>query len=385
MNETFKYKLLTALRYLGDSFYYPFIALYLSSRGLIEDKVGLILAISPIIGIICNPIYSKICKNVNITKIVLGIISILEGLIICAISFHTQFVSLTVLVLLLSVFGACHYGMMDSLLTVYCATTDMRFSKIRIFGSIAYVIGTTAGGYVIKFVNYQLCFGIATLLFLITGLLYLLCKPIDIKEEVVEKPTYKELLSHKEFYLYCIVYALLLGSAFASDHFFSLFLKTKGIGEDGYGLVYSYYVIVECITLFVLGKWKKEFKADNIILICGIALFLRQFINFLDLPAPIIVVAAGFRGFFFALFLHTTYSYCEKLLGKRLSIIGIMTMALLQAIVLAILEFTDGIIIKNNGYQMFYLLMMILAFVAIILQVVRIIVNKKKQREDIRI
>lgn len=385
MNETLKYKILTALRYLGDSFYYPFIALYLSSRGLIEDKVGLILAISPIIGIVCNPIYSKICKNINITKIVLGIISILEGLIICAISFHTSFISLTVLVLTLSVFGACHYGLMDSLLTVYAASSNIRFSKIRIFGSIAYVIGTTAGGYVIKFVNYQLCFGIATFLFIISGILYLLCKNIDIKEEVVEKPTYKELLSHKEFYLFCIEYALLLGSAFASDHFFSLFLKTKGIMEDGYGLVYSYYVIVECITLFILSKWKKELNADKIILICGISLFLRQFINFLDLPAPFIIAAAGFRGFFFALFLHTTYSYCEKLLGKRLSIIGIMTMVLLQAILLAVLEFTDGIIIKNYGYKMFYLLMMILAVLAIILQIIRIIINKKKQREDIRI
>ena len=67
--EKFKYRLLTFIRYLGDSFYYPFIALYLKSRGLIESKIGLIISLSPLIGILMNPIYTKIFWLIKLSNL----------------------------------------------------------------------------------------------------------------------------------------------------------------------------------------------------------------------------------------------------------------------------------------------------------------------------
>lgn len=61
-NETNKYKILSFVRYLGDGFFYPFFALYLHSVDLLESKIGFILSLAPLIGIIMNPIYSHFAR-----------------------------------------------------------------------------------------------------------------------------------------------------------------------------------------------------------------------------------------------------------------------------------------------------------------------------------
>ena len=117
--ENIKYKILTTIRYLGDGFFYPFFALYLVTRGLTEARIGFILGISPLLAIIMNPVYSKICNNVKKLKTTLGVISILEGLMILFIGLSSDFYLISVLTLLMAIFGSCHYGLMDSLLAIY--------------------------------------------------------------------------------------------------------------------------------------------------------------------------------------------------------------------------------------------------------------------------
>jgi len=117
--ERIKYRLLTFVRYLGDSLYYPFLSLYLKQCGFIESKIGFILSLSPLIGILINPIYTKICKSLKITKNILTVITILEAIFIALIGLFHSFNVVTFLSIMLAIFGSCHYGMMDSLIAVF--------------------------------------------------------------------------------------------------------------------------------------------------------------------------------------------------------------------------------------------------------------------------
>ena len=384
MNETLKYKILTTVRYLGDAFYYPFIALYLKSCGLIESRIGFLLSLSPLIGILTNPLYTKICKKPVITKRVLGVISILEGIVILLISFNHQFVPLTILAIMLAIFGACHYGLMDSLVTLYATTSETPFSKIRIFGSIAYAIGTTLGGLLIKVVDYKLAFGIATFLFIISGLFYLLTKPIEIDEQVVDAPKYKELLKVRPFYLFALLFILLMGTVYASDHFYSVFLESKGIDASVYGVIYTYYVIVECVALFIYSRLKK-LNGEVLLLICAMSLFMRQLVNLFNLPVIVIALGSAFRGFFYATFLHVAYIYTERLVGKRLATIAIMTMNFFQLALIFGLDNLDGFIIEYHGYQVYYLVMLLLSSICIMVQITRMLIRRVKKEEVIEI
>ena len=66
MSESTKLKILVFLRYLGDSFFYPFLSLYLNSLLFGESKIGFLIALVPLISIIMNPLYSKAIRNSKI-------------------------------------------------------------------------------------------------------------------------------------------------------------------------------------------------------------------------------------------------------------------------------------------------------------------------------
>ena len=133
-------------------------------------------------------------KEINKTKTVLEIITILEGIIIILISFSSNFYLVSFLTILLAIFGSCHYGLLDSITSFYACNTNINYSSIRIFGSCAYIVGTTLGGYVTKFFDFKVCFIIAGILFIICGGIYksLLKEPSKKAPFVVKCNKYKE-------------------------------------------------------------------------------------------------------------------------------------------------------------------------------------------------
>ncbi len=383
MKEITKYKLLSAIRYLGDSFYYPFVSLYLVSCGLLESNIGFILSITPLVSIFTNPIYTKLCKNAKTTKNILTIITILEAIVIFAISFCKDFHIISVLVLLLALFGTSHYGLMDSLLTIFANKNEIPFSKIRIFGSITYVIGTTAGGYAIKLGGYHLCFGIAMILFMISGILYFIIKPIESDQNELVRTRYRDLLKHKEYLLFALFYVVFVGMMYASDYFFPVYLESRGITSNQYGLIYSYYVILEVIVLFVLGRTKKQLNNNYLLLFATLFMLSRQIINYSNAPIVFVIIASGFRGISWAIILHISYKYVVDLLGDALGTVGIMTMTLFQSLLIFVLNNVDGTLIEvYHSYKPFYMLMIVLSITAVIIQIIRIMITRKSREKS---
>lgn len=377
--ENWKYRILTFIRYLGDSFYYPFVALYLHSRHLTESKIGLLIGLSPLIGIILNPFLTYLCKNFKKTKNLLGFISIFEALAIVAIAFSNNFTLLLLSSIMIAIFGACHYGLMDSVLTIYAENAKVSYSTIRVMGSFAYIIGTLLGGILIKSTNYQLTFIVASLLFIAGGIFYYLLTPIDdIKSS--EKVRFFELFKNKEYLPYLFVFVLFIAILFSSDHFFSLFLKTKGLDEADYGFVYSYYVVIESIVLIILARFKGKLNGDLLLLIAIISMIARHFINFLDLNVYIIVFASGLRGVAAGIFFYAAYTYFLKILGARLTTKGIMLANFGQLLGIFLMDDVNGVIIEHLGFRIFYLIVIALVFILFVLQIVRMIVRRNKNK-----
>lgn len=373
MNERLKYKILTFIRYCGDGFYYPFFALFIKSKGFAESKIGLLVAIAPFLAIFLNPLYSRICNNIKKTKICLGIISILEGLVILAMGFANSFGMILALTIIIAIFGTCHYGLMDALLALYAESTNTTFSSVRIYGSAAYVIATAIGGYMVKLISYPVTFSVATVLFVLAGIFYLIVKPIEIeenKEEIVrEKDKYKELFKNKKYFFFLIFYFLMMGVIFTNNAFLPTYLETRGIDSGQYGLVYSYCVICECIVLALLNIKKFKFNNHILLIISSAFLFIRLFVCYLNAPIWLVIATTGLRGAGYAIMLHVSYRYIIDLVGERLAQLGIMVCTLFYFIFIFILNNVNGILIENYGYTLFYLLGSIGAIIILIMSI----------------
>lgn len=384
MNETLKYKLLTTIRYFGDAFFYPFFALYLKSINLIESEIGFILSISPIISIICNPFYSYLCKDINKTKKVLGIITIIEGIVILTISFSNNFILISCLTLFLALSGSCHYGLLDSITSFYSVNNNINYSSIRVFGSIAYIIATIIGGYLSSSNGYRICFIVSTILFISCSFLYFIILPFDYKEIKENKvsviKTLKYLFSNKNYIVFIIIYSLIMATQSSTDSFFSLYLESRNISSNTYGIVYAYFVLFEVITLSILNKKKIDILKNSYfyILIASFLLAIRMLFNFLNVNIYIVIILSALRGIGYALILNFSFSYVQLIVKKDAASIAIMVMTLLYSSFLAILNNINGILINNYSYSIFYLLQFIIAIIAIVICLLRMLLNKKQ-------
>lgn len=381
MKEQTKYKILTAIRYFGDACFYPFFSLYLKKQGLIEDEIGFILSISPIIGIITNPIYSFICKDMKTTKSVLSIISILEGIIIFIISFTSNYSLIGILTILMAIFGSCHYGLLDSLLSIYSETENIKYSSIRIYGSIFYIISTTIGGFIIDYLGYNVIFGLCMIFFIISSMFYFSLKPIIFKTNTDKTPFREKLGIFKniEYLSFIILYMLICGTIFSSDSFFSLYLQSRGLDEKDYGLVYSYFVVFEVITLFVLTKTKRNLSSNSLLIISSFLLFVRMLFNYLYLPVPIIIIFSSLRGIGYAFILHVSFQKVVSIVGKEKGTTGIMFMTLFYSSYLALFNFINGKIIKNYDYKTFYLIVTIISLLITSYAILRSLIFKERK------
>lgn len=383
MNENIKYKILTFIRYLGDSFFYPFFAVYLKSRGLIESEIGLILSISPLVGILINPLYSMICKNFNKTKNTLMIITVLEAIFILLITLSSNFILISILTVLMAIFGSTHYGLFDSLLAIHSKHSNVNYSSIRIFGSMAYIIGTTIGGTIIDKTSYIVCFGICGILFVLSGVFYALISKYNEDSEVDEKILDKKsVLKNKNLWFFIIVYALIMGPLVCGDHFFSVYLESRGLNTTQYGLIYSYYVIVEVIILFILNKYNDKINNNLLLIIASVGVFVRLLINGLYLPLSVVGVLSCLRGISYACLLHVSFKKVVDIIGTINGTFGIMLMTLVQSIFVVLFDNINGnIIAATNSYQIFYIMMSAFSFIGLIITIIYFIIDKKQAKE----
>lgn len=367
MKEKFKYLSLTFLRYLGDSFFYPFFSLYLYTKDNIgETKIGILISITPLLGILFNPIFSKICKNFKTLKIVLAIIGTLEALVIAGIVLADTFPLLLVLTILLAIFGSSHYGLSDSLLTIYTKENNMNYANIRVWGSIAYVIGTSVAGVLVEKFNYDFIFYGCAIAFGITSIFYLLVKPVFNETKVEKARDVKAVLNNKGFMLFTISYMILLGLYRTSSNFYPLLLQSRGLGTDVFGYNYTLYVLVEVVLLFIFDKIDKKLNYQILFLIGAISMTLTLGVNATNLPSWVLIAFSMLRGVSNAVTLHLGAKVVVNLLGVNNTTTGSMILYLGTSIVYVICNTIGGAVIEQISYQAYYLMIAILSLVNVI-------------------
>ena len=383
--ETNKYKILATIRYLGDGLFYPFFALYLRSREMTEAHIGFILSISPLLAILMNPIYSKICKKPKDTKNVLMLITILEGLCIASIAFIKDFYIISAITLLMAIFGACHYGLMDALTALYADQAKINYSSIRLFGSAAYIVATTIGGILCN-TSFKLSFILSGVLFIVSGAIYHILMPMEVEEIDEAQDNNKDnsfivVLKSKELWFFGLIYMLLLGTTKITDNFFSVYLESRGLGAKEYGLIYSYFVLFEVISLIVFDKLLKK-KANTYLwfLISCMCLITRTLVNYLYLPIIVVVLITCLRGFGYAIILHITFAKAIDIVGEKASTKAIMFLTLLYSIFVFAFNNIGGIVIEEYSYKTFYMMGIIIVAFTMLLITIKLIIDKKRVR-----
>ena len=363
-------KIIYFLRYFADAMFYSFIAVFLASIGFKEGLIGNIQSITTITCLIVNPIWSMVAKNNKITKLLMIILSIIEGTVLIIYSNMTTVEAIMLFTALMAIAASPYYTMMDGHAASYCETNNKLYSNVRVAGSIAYMIGAALGGILIDFIGFTATFTISGILFILVGIMAKFLGDIDKKEnDDSNKVSFKSIFTNKLFLIYAISYLFIVTLSIISDNYISLlFTKELGFTVSQYSFIYSLMIIVEVVIMIVSGYIFKNTEPHKLILIAGISYFLRSFIvSFVDLPIPLLIAGASLRGVGWGLTLFIHFRYIIRLVGIKNATRAAFVITVLASIFNFTVSNFIGYVFENIGYGNTYKILSGIVLVATII------------------
>lgn len=346
------------IRYFGDALFYSFLQVFLTYKSLSEGQIGLVASIIPITGLICNPFWNHLAKDVNVNRKILKIITILEGIFIFIFVPFNSIELLCVIVCLISIVGGPFYSLIDGFASTYANKNNKNYPSIRIMGSIAYIFGTSLGGIFIEHLSYQITIIFAGIIFIFTSLLISLIKPINLenKNHEIAKRDYKAIFKNKNFITYLIIYIFTVVISIQGDNYMSLYLTVKcELNPSAYGFVAAGYILVEVVEMLIFAKYFKNIDERKLIVLAGLVYTLRSVLLSFDLPLELSIAAVMLRGVAWGMALTVHVKYLLKIVGQENTTAAIFIISIIQSILTFVCSNVLGNLIEYQGYNIAYL------------------------------
>lgn len=360
IQETFKFKLFYFVRYFGDAFFYPFMSLYFISKGVTEAQLGLILAITPIVTILVNPLWTFLAKDMRAIRFILKTMTLIEGILIITLTQVSGFEFYALIIGLIALLCSPFISIQDGFTATFANQNNIEYTSIRIQASISYVIALVLAGIVVVYLGYAILFSIAGGMFILTMLIVMWIKPFkeESQRQSAPKRDIKALLRNKEFYKYLVFYTLMIGAVRVGDSFFGVYMTSvKGLDTIQYGLLYAAFVLVEVIFIRILIN-KGQLISEKKLMIVSAALFLFRFVAYSlidDLVALAIITML--RGVAWGIFLFANVRYVVKIVKVENVTSAIMILTLTFSVFTAIGNFLFGKLLKTLDYSWLYLIL----------------------------
>mgnify|MGYP000848891021 CR=1 FL=1 len=141
--------LMHALNFLGVGFYLPFFPVWLASTGLGDVDIGYVLAIPILVRVFVASSVTGLGDRLR-PNILLALLNGLAALIYFALAQQSQFLPIAILTALSAVALSGVVPLADVLTTEQVKAGALRdYGRVRLWGSVTFVLSNLAGGYLI--------------------------------------------------------------------------------------------------------------------------------------------------------------------------------------------------------------------------------------------
>lgn len=374
-------KIMTFFRYFGDCLFYGFLFLFLESRIVEPDKISMIAMITPFVALISNPLWSHLSKNANHNRIIMMILTVLEGISILVFTQVTLFEAIAVMTALTALVGSPFYSLHDGFIGTFAKTYNKDYTKIRFLGTLAYLAGTIFAGIILYFFpnQYNILLYVGGIIFVLIALFFIFIKPIDLTltkggEEV--KRDYKAILKNKAFIVYMISFFLVNTISFTADNYVSLYFQSLDVEPTEWTFIFASFLLAEFITMFILSKKENKININILWLVATILYPLRSLILATDLPLVLKIIATNLRGISYGIILVVNVRCISKICGIENVTASLFLMGIFTAVIQIIAHFFYGKIITHIGYNYFFLIVGLIGFVGMSINLIYQIKHK---------
>ncbi|MDA0150378.1 3-phenylpropionate MFS transporter [Vibrio sp. LaRot3] len=237
--------------------YLPFWALWFEDQGVSPTDIGLLVGIGFATRCVANLLITPRIHKVEHLMPALRWLS-LASLAFVGFHFFTGG-SFWLMALATVLFNLCCgpiVPLSDAMANYYSRLKMLDYGRTRLWGSIAFIGGSTVVGYLVSIYGSDMILytAFAGVLFsLVVGMRATNPMPVTTSEQKAERPNLLELLSDSSVVKFLLLVALIQGSHAAYYSFSAIYWKEAGHSEDIIGYLWSLGVVAE-VLVFALSK-----------------------------------------------------------------------------------------------------------------------------------
>jgi MFS transporter, PPP family, 3-phenylpropionic acid transporter len=257
--------------------YVPFWSLWLESKGLSADQIGLLIGLGLGIRFAGNLLIMGKANRASLLIPACRYLAILS--LLCYLGFYWSggFWSLVVLMLLANFIYPTLLPLSEALAARMMLQVQLDYGKVRLWGSAAFILGSTLVGALVQhygasWILHAMILGLVVL----TGLSWLPMTPAPTDAaQSGNKVGFRVLLSDKSFLIFLLVVCLLQGSHAAYYGFSALYWKAHGYAENVIGYLWALGVLAEILMFALSRRLLKGFSYQQLFLIGGVGCVVR--------------------------------------------------------------------------------------------------------------
>ena len=271
---------------------YPYFGFYFKQTGYNGTEIGLLLSILPIVSFTCTTLWADVFTKVKHRKLFIVSGILISSFALVPIYFYH---SKSMTAVLLAVFALARTGILPVIDSFASSLNDrMPYGRMRIFGSLGFILTSTATGYFFD------SFGAAAfvLLYTVFSLLSVVPALLANYDTSLFKPrpnSEKRLPFHlKVFFAGLTIY--LSSFAFLSN-FFNIKVAEAGFGQTYAGYMWTVGVLAEMFFMYHQERVLKFMRAEYIIIVSMLLGGVRYFATALTDSLILLFFFSAFHGF----------------------------------------------------------------------------------------
>jgi PPP family 3-phenylpropionic acid transporter len=154
--------------YGATAVYIPFLSVFYAERGLSGREIGLLVAVGPLVALLLSPALTALAdrRGWQLGLLRVGVAGTALGTLLLPLS--PDFLALLLISIAIAIASSPTIPLADSLISQIAARRNVSYGKMRLWGSVSWVVVPTIGGVLWQQVGLTPMFPVAALLLLAT-------------------------------------------------------------------------------------------------------------------------------------------------------------------------------------------------------------------------
>ena len=294
----------------------PYWGLFLDGRGYSAQEIGELMALFGLVRIIAPNIWGALGDYSGRRMALLRLGCAMCALIFINIFWVSSFFTMALIMVGYGFFWAAVLPQFEVVTLNYLQEKTDDYSKIRIWGSVGFVVFVLLLGAVFDFISVQY---LPVFMLLLLGLIFLSSTTIkgqELTHDHVESVGFLSLVKRPEVMGFLLAAFLMQLSHGAYYTFFSLFLEKAGYSNTLIGLLWAVGVIAEVLVFLVVHRLFKTINYKTVLVVSLLLAAIRwyftaHFVDVLWLLILLQLTHAATFGTMHAVSMHYIHQYFQ--------------------------------------------------------------------------